>query len=141
MKAVTATQHYYRDIQPWLDVGKFGDPAYDDAELLILTGGADVDPHLYQEEPEPYTTYAPRRDGMEMLRLKFWLESGRKVLGICRGLQLLNVYFGGTLFQDIPNHVSGRHPATFSEYLPPYFHQLGTVNSYHHQAIKTLGKG
>lgn len=124
---------------------------------VLLTGGHDVDPSLYGEEPlRQCGAAAPDRDIMETILLRKALERNMPVLGICRGIQFLNVYMGGTLYQDLPTQRPGK---TEHHQTPPYdvpVHEVsvfeGTglakllgkkklnVNSYHHQAVKTLGK-
>jgi putative glutamine amidotransferase len=74
------------------------------ADGLVLTGGEDVDPSCYGQEPHPKLSTVNRaRDQMEIVALERALELGMPVLAICRGLQLLNVALGGTLFQDLPS--------------------------------------
>ncbi|WP_294761708.1 gamma-glutamyl-gamma-aminobutyrate hydrolase family protein, partial [uncultured Lactobacillus sp.] len=69
---------------------------------LILSGGHDVDPHLYSEELSPKIgPIWPERDHFDMLLLKIAEESNKPVLGVCRGAQIINVAHGGSLYQDI----------------------------------------
>ena len=64
-------------------------------DKIVLTGGADVSPYLYGEEPNAKLgTTDPIRDRFELATIKAALEANKPILGICRGLQLLNVYFG-----------------------------------------------
>lgn len=122
---------------------------------LILTGGADVDPRLYGEEPmEQCEETQPIRDALEVRLLDIALFEDKPVLGICRGCQMLNIYNGGTLYQDLATQIPGslNHAMT-----PPYempchrvtlekgepLHELLQideipVNSIHHQAIRRL---
>jgi putative glutamine amidotransferase len=122
---------------------------------LILTGGSDVDPARYQQQPHEQTKLTrPWRDEWELCLLDRALAAGLPVLGICRGAQLLNVALGGTLDQHVPDTVGhrGHSPA------PGVFGQtrvttapgsetrglLGpevTVACYHHQAIGKLAPG
>ena len=120
---------------------------------ILLTGGHDVDPALYGEEPLPECGEpCKERDAMETELLKQALERDMPVLGICRGIQFLNAHLGGTLYQDLPS----QHPSdTEHHQTPPYdkpvhsvsilkdsplFRLLNketlSVNSYHHQAIR-----
>ncbi len=81
---------------------------------LLLTGGPDIDPALYHEPVDGATDVDPARDGLEQLA---WREAERRsvpVLGICRGLQAINVFSGGSLLQDVPSHAGlpyGQGPA------------------------------
>ena len=77
--------------------------AMDVCSGFLLTGGQDVSPQRYGENPLPECgEMSPERDAMETMLLQKALESDKAVLGICRGIQFLNVYCGGTLWQDLP---------------------------------------
>ena len=129
----------------------------DGLDGLILTGGKDVDPARYGQEPHPATD-SPRtdRDEWEDQLLRVALERELPFFGICRGLQLLNVVLGGTLHQHLPDVVGDtRYNAgggVFTENevrLEPATrlasilagHETLTVLSYHHQAIDRLADG
>lgn len=71
------------------------------ASGLLLTGGEDVDPARYGQAPDGARTVSPERDAMELVLLERALEGRMPVLAICRGIQILNVALGGTLFQDL----------------------------------------
>lgn len=125
----------------------------DEVQGILLTGGHDVDPRIYGEEPVPEC--GPKcleRDSMEKELLDQALKKDMPVLGICRGIQFLNAYLGGTLYQDLPSQFDSSVEHHMS---PPYdvpvhsvsinedsglYKVLKTdkleVNSYHHQAIK-----
>ena len=118
---------------------------------LILCGGSDIDPGYYQEPIAGSVDIDSDRDKLEFALLKAYLEAGKPVMGVCRGFQLLNIFFGGSLHQDIPE--AGVHTNKTDHYLT---HEVtavadsmigaiyGTqfpVNSAHHQAVKQLGKG
>ncbi|SDE00760.1 gamma-glutamyl-gamma-aminobutyrate hydrolase family protein [Paraburkholderia lycopersici] len=124
---------------------------------LLLQGGADVSPQTYAEiSPRPEWPGDRVRDMYELELLHEFVESGKPVLGVCRGCQLINVAFGGTLYQDIATdvptagvHVSEhydqhRHSitfpegSTFSSMFPG--RREAIVNSIHHQAVKSLGR-
>ena len=131
-----------------------------DCDGFLFTGGNDVDPALYGETQIPECE-EPRkdRDRFEMLLLQSAVSSGKPILGICRGFQMMNVFFGGSLWQDIPSQVpdSCQHPITEFDQLPMRRHSvhivpdtflariLGpedlSVNSAHHQGIKRLADG
>lgn len=125
------------------------DTAYDG---LLLCGGPDVQPHLYGEEINGAEKMVPERDDAEIALIKAFIEAGKPIFGVCRGAQILNVYFGGTLHQDLAN--AAVHTPFVSEvYIPhPCTAIAGSVaeqlygkefiiNSHHHQAVKDLGEG
>jgi putative glutamine amidotransferase len=130
------------------------DPAYA-AELVarldavVIAGGQDVEPVRYGAEPDPRTGPPAReRDAWELALIGAALESGTPLLGICRGMQLLNVALGGTLVQHMDGHgdtpgVFGSHPVTpvpgtrYADIVP----EEDTVPAYHHQAVDRLGEG
>lgn len=75
---------------------------------LVLTGGADVDPARFGATPHPALgSVVPERDALEWHVLELALQRNLPVLGICRGCQVLNVYLGGTLYQDLPAELPG----------------------------------
>jgi putative glutamine amidotransferase len=125
---------------------------------LVLSGGEDVDPSHYGEQPSPALgTVEPLRDAMEFCAVAVAGELRLPILGICRGLQVLNVHFGGTLYQDIaterPSDLRHQqqepwgqrsHSATVRP--DSMLHSLVGreqlhINSFHHQAVKHLGRG
>lgn len=119
------------------------------ADGLLLTGGADVAPVYYGEaamtECGKVDTW---RDETELAYAKAFLAAKKPIMGICRGMQLLNVALGGTLYQDIPAQLGYEHPHAAHEVVASEVSELSrlfgrrfTVNSYHHQAVKTLGEG
>ncbi|MFF1836325.1 gamma-glutamyl-gamma-aminobutyrate hydrolase family protein [Streptomyces sp. NPDC058231] len=116
---------------------------------LVIAGGADVEPVRYGAERDARTGPPAReRDAWELGLLRAALESGTPVLGICRGMQLLNVALGGTLAQHLDGHtnalsapgVFGEHPVTpvpgtlYASIVP----EKSSVPSYHHQAVDVL---
>jgi gamma-glutamyl-gamma-aminobutyrate hydrolase PuuD len=124
---------------------------------LVLQGGADVSPQTYSEAPtRPEWSGDRARDMYELELLHEFVEAGKPVLGICRGCQLINVAFGGTLYQDIATDVPTAMPHVHDDYdrhrheisFPPgsslakLFKETagGVVNSIHHQAVRTLGR-
>ncbi len=121
------------------------------ASGLLLCGGYDLNPLLYGDVDESDVTEEifPQRDEMEMDLLGYAIQSGMPILGICRGMQLINVAFGGKLIQDIPDHrtpgdFNDDNPLRHSVYVSPGS-RLGAiigagaiyrVNSLHHQGLK-----
>lgn len=116
---------------------------------LLLSGGADIEPEHYDRAPDGAGTYEPERDRFELQLLGETLDTDLPVLGICRGLQLLNVATGGTLHQDVPVHSrydepSGTvHRVAFTEQsrLGLIYGEAIDVNSLHHQTVDELGTG
>jgi putative glutamine amidotransferase len=130
---------------------------FDECAGLILTGGVDIYPEIFcdWDTPETKGTYIPERDGFEMKLIEKALQQNKPILGICRGLQLINVYFRGSLIFDLEEIRNVNHrkisPAEDRKHMMNVFD--GTllkeilqedsveVNSSHHQAIDRLGEG
>ncbi|MBR4461425.1 MAG: gamma-glutamyl-gamma-aminobutyrate hydrolase family protein [Erysipelotrichaceae bacterium] len=129
----------------------------DDLDGFLFSGGCDVDPNCYGKEKDGTVgDIWPIRDETELFLLKHVLEETEKpVFGICRGLQIMNVALGGTLFVDLENAGKKRH-SLIDNPRGDFSHEIivedGTrlkgilkeetrVNSFHHQAIEQLGKG
>lgn len=118
-------------------------------DAVLLTGGADVDPGRYGAV-NTASTVETIRDEFELALLASAIDHALPVLGICRGLQVLNVYAGGTLHQDVPPHArfdiapaAEAHEVTIeagSELAGVYGERV-TVNSLHHQTVDRLGEG
>ncbi|HEX2462247.1 MAG TPA: gamma-glutamyl-gamma-aminobutyrate hydrolase family protein [Vicinamibacterales bacterium] len=133
---------------------------------LLLAGGGDVRPEIYGATPHPsYHAAEPGRDEYEIELIKRALDADLPLFAICRGIQVLNVAYGGTLVQDIPSEMTGalehkldvppNEPFTIAHevwleedsLLARLASDAGSdgdsrqVNSRHHQAVKTLGAG
>lgn len=126
---------------------------------LVLEGGSDVWPGSYRETPlRPEWTGDRIRDGYEIALIDAFVQRRKPVLGICRGLQIMNVAFGGTLYQDISTQLPGALEHRDWHIYDQNFHAIdlvsGThladlygdpgrvrVNSVHHQGIKDLAPG
>jgi putative glutamine amidotransferase len=133
---------------------------------LVLTGGGDVAPAKYGELPHSTIEEAePGRDDFELALISMARKQGLPILAICRGAQVLNVAYGGTLFQDIPSQVPGALPHKLE--IPPHqafelAHEIWLdkdtilsklmrerlsdtdaceVNSRHHQAVRQIAPG
>lgn len=125
---------------------------------LLLQGGADISPTCYGEAPLAPEWAGDRvRDDYEMELFSEFMEAGKPVLGVCRGLQLINVALGGTLYQDLPSQLGPRTVHRDREIYEGNVHAVriesGTglsrlfpgvershVNSLHHQAVRKLGR-
>lgn len=131
---------------------------FDVIDGLILTGGSDISPLAYGENPlEEVKMICNHRDNTELNLFKAAVEKSIPVLGICRGFQLINIALGGTLYQDIPSQVPDAHGHFSLETMRDGYHEIRLlkggylydifqqdeiiVNSLHHQGIKTLGDG
>jgi putative glutamine amidotransferase len=137
---------HFDDYAQWLDA-------------LVLHGGADVWPGSYGEAPLEQRWSGDRvRDEYEIALLRAFVDSGKPVLGVCRGMQLINVAFGGTLYQDIGTQRPEALVHRDADVYDHNFHQLEIVpdtrlqaifadtrsckiNSIHHQGIKALAPG
>jgi putative glutamine amidotransferase len=134
------------------------DEMLDKLDGLILAGGADIDPSAYGAEPHPKTNgTVPARDRSELALTRRAVERDMPVLGICRGMQVMNVALGGTLTQHVPDLVGHeehrRHPGTFDDSDHDVRLDAGSLaaraageelhgtKSHHHQAIDALGDG
>ncbi|MCP3761725.1 gamma-glutamyl-gamma-aminobutyrate hydrolase family protein [Domibacillus sp. A3M-37] len=125
---------------------------------FILSGGEDIDPMHYGQSPhDKLGPVFPERDEFELRLTASILEQKKPLLAICRGLQLINVSLGGTLWQDLPSQANSSilHSQSSQRSVPT--HQVTlvghsrlakiiqettvNVNSLHHQGIETLGKG
>jgi gamma-glutamyl-gamma-aminobutyrate hydrolase PuuD len=126
---------------------------------LILQGGADIDPTVYGEEPGAVLGPTDSvRDRFELELLRGFVAAGKPVLGVCRGMQLINVACGGTLYQDLPSAGLADLAHRVADLYDEHTHRIelapggwlqgiyggaetARVNSIHHQGIKRLGDG
>lgn len=129
------------------------------ARAVLITGGPDLEPALYgQERWNETVEVAPDRDALDEVALLWALERPWvPLLGICRGIQALNVFAGGSLIQDIPSQVPEALPHSTAKDAPATVHRLTlepgarvtqwaggdawTTNSYHHQALDQVAEG
>lgn len=125
-------------------------------DKLILAGGQDVSPQFYHEEPRPKIGETnAQRDRFELALIEAAINQQKPIFAVCRGMQLLNVALGGSLYQDLSEYSGWQvkheqaptqpkfatHNITISEdaLFASIFAQTCRVNSYHHQAVKDLG--
>ena len=137
---------------------------YEELDAVFLPGGADIDPSTYGAEPHPLCDKTDReRDRVEVSLASWALAEDKPVLGVCRGMQLINVAAGGSLYQDLAEELPGsiKHdyfPFSGEGYARDYLaHDVSVVagsrlaqlvgagplrvNSMHHQGVKELGRG
>jgi putative glutamine amidotransferase len=134
------------DAKPWLE----------HVDALLLAGGTDVDPASYGAEADPSVSVTwPERDRFEAALARAAVDRGTPVLGVCRGMQMLNVALGGTLEQNLPDRIgSDRHrhtPGAFSDHEVRLAEgslaeraiggERTAVKSHHHQGVEKLGEG
>lgn len=112
---------------------------------IVLTGGDDIDPGLYGEvRTERCGAVSPMRDEFELAVAKLAYKKKIPTLGICRGIQVMNVAFGGTLYEDMPGHRQTLpkdepfHSVTLTGILNEICGESIKVNSFHHQAVKDV---
>lgn len=124
---------------------------------LLLTGGVDIHPSHYGEEEREGFRHLPDRDAMEMTLFRNFKSQGKPIMGVCRGMQMINVCLGGSLHQEISEHFD---KTTYPRKFPAkYFYRKNVtltpdsllshlfkkesiqVNSLHHQAVNKLGDG
>ncbi|MEG0276734.1 MAG: gamma-glutamyl-gamma-aminobutyrate hydrolase family protein [Coprobacillus sp.] len=114
-------------------------------DVLLLSGGDDIEPSYYQQAQHPLTIKEHYDiETMDFALLKQFYQHHKKIIGICRGIQVINVFFKGTLYQDIPsqykttiNHSCDHHyiDVINNTRLSNYFPHSIYVNSFHHQNI------
>ncbi len=131
---------------------------FDITDGILLQGGSDIDPKFYNESP--HAKLGPtnnERDEFEIATAKMAIQNDKPLFGICRGLQVLNVAAGGTLYQDIPSQVSVEidhdqneagsspthaiHISAQTKLAKIFQSETAQVNSFHHQSINKLGAG
>lgn len=116
-------------------------------DALLLPGGGDLEPFRYGQVNDGSRALDPVRDEEELALLDHFVKAGKPVFGICRGLQVINVYFGGTLHQQIARHnqicnQDRLHPVrNVYPLLQTLYGERMLVNSAHHQAVDRLGQG
>ena len=148
MKVFIPTEGYKNYVAALTALGaevSFTDPA--GCGGLLLPGGGDVDPALYGQEDRGSAGIDRALDDRELEAVRLFASLHRPILGICRGVQVINVAFGGTLHQDIPGHSRIRdedriHGSfTVDGELKELYGERFPVNSSHHQAVDVPGRG
>lgn len=135
---------------------------YERLDGVLLPGGCDIAPAYFNEEPSPNLgTVDLDRDRSEIAVAQYALNEGKPLLGVCRGMQVINVAQGGSLYQDLPSEYFAplaRHAHPVSEFPREHLAHLVrveeeshlarvlgnpivTVNSRHHQSVKQVGQG
>jgi len=102
-----------------------------DYDIFILPGGYDINPCYYKEQNVHCNNIDRYNDILDFKIIEYAYINNKKLLGICRGMQSINVYFNGSLKQDMLNHMNNNHFIEFND-------KLILVNSFHHQSIKAL---
>ena len=127
-------------------------------DAILLSGGQDVSPLNYNEEPSPKLGETfPQRDQFDFQLIQYAMEENKPILGICRGIQIINTYFGGSLYQDLSDfenkvimHNQAKNPQLpthtvtierNSKLFEIFKEEKLLTNSFHHQAVKEVGKG
>lgn len=127
-------------------------------DAVLLSGGQDVNPLIYNQEPhEKLNNISPERDAFELLVLQAAVELKKPVMGICRGSQIMNAYFGGTLFQDnsLKEGAYIKHAQSANPQQPIHHVTVEAdsflakavgkteflINSFHHQSIDKVAPG
>ena len=136
------------DPEPWLDL----------LDGLIITGGADVEPAAYGAEPHPETAgWVPERDAFEIALARGAMERDLPLLGVCRGMQIMNVARGGTLIQHLPDDVGHEDHRRVMGTFDNADHDvrladgslarrvageaIHSTKSHHHQGVDRIGEG
>jgi putative glutamine amidotransferase len=141
-------------------VASFPDTLLSDVDGVVFTGGADIDPERFNGKPHPKVYgISPERDEMEFILLARALEANKPILAICRGIQVLNVALGGSLYTHIQDQLETAmkhdwypgfprdklaHPVNLTKggkLHAIYEKDRIEVNSLHHQGIANIGKG
>ena len=114
---------------------------------LLLCGGGDIEPWRYGQAPAAAWDLEPERDERELALLDRFAAERKPVLGVCRGMQLINVYFGGTLVQHRAGHSQAgevdrlHHTHISGGFLQELYGGERIVNSAHHQCLDRVGSG
>lgn len=114
------------------------DEVIDSCDGFIISGGLDIDPIFYGEDDQKSVLTKAEIDFLDRKIVNYCKDNKKPLLGICRGIQAINVFLGGSLYQDIPGHQGGMHVLRGDG---KFFEERFETNTFHHQAIKYLAKG
>lgn len=132
MKRIFISHYKYTNYANWIVEGSNGKfkitDSIEDANLLLLTGGADISPSIYGE-PNAHSWENEARDKVEIADIKFAIDNNIPIWGTCRGAQMLCAIAGGTVIQDVTGHAGSRHLMKTSSGVE------FTINSLHHQMM------
>lgn len=161
-QGIRSNQNYIRAIEEHGGIHRelypgVSEEAFADLNGLLLTGGPDIDPSYYGEEAHETTDIDSDRDKLELPLFKRAMEENLPVFGICRGIQIMNVAIGSSLYQDIPSQFTDRLTHKITVNTNDTWHNITIqqdsllneitgnrvveVNSRHHQAVKVIGDG
>ena len=125
----------------------------DEFDALILPGGDDIDPSLFRQENKGSRTIDRALDDAQLTFMDFFVKRNKPILGICKGAQVINVYFGGDVIQDLDDERRPRHTyhdgtgevhetsVTAGNFMHEIYGDKLVTNSFHHQAIGRVGMG
>ena len=113
--------------------------AYKDLDGFLIIGGADINPKFYNEENYASLGINDEIDELDLEIIDYAIKNKKPLFGICRGLQVINVYFGGSLKQHIFNHENESHKIILVDEFLSFPLDI-EVNSFHHQSVKKLGE-
>lgn len=156
-RLITESYHTYSDAVfyaggiPMITCGRCAEEMADLCDGLLITGGPDLEPEVYGEQPLNDTVKPmPERTAFEKPLFQAFLDRGKPILGICRGCQFINAVMGGTLYQDLVEQKGWVHFNTqirhevYAEEGSVLYRLFGPkfrTNSTHHQAVKDLAPG
>ena len=161
-RIIGTTKNYIRAVEKFGGIPRtlypgISEDEYSDINGLLLSGGPDIDPVYYGEEEHETADINADRDALELPLFKWAMEEELPVFGICRGIQVMNVAIGSSLYQDIPSQFTDFLTHKIVETSNDTWHNIkiqpssllneitgdtsAEVNSRHHQSLKVIGEG
>lgn len=146
MRIGLAYDAFYCSISNFIPNLEIIDKDVSNFDMVIFSGGEDINPRIYSRE-NTHSSYNDKRDNIELKILDQAMSLNKKILGICRGHQLINSFLGGNLYQDLFFDFGCSHPGNhelspistrFASIVPKFFTE---VNSMHHQGVFEKGSG